>query len=53
MNIIKYLNKAGYDTVESGFYTRINTWKSWYIGNVNKVHRYRMYNEKSMCLVED
>lgn len=46
MNIIKYLNKAGYDTVESGFYTRINTWKSWYIGNVNKVHRYRMYNGK-------
>ena len=46
MNIIKYLNNAGYDTVDTGFYTLINTWKSWYIGDVRKFHRYKMYNGK-------
>lgn len=46
MNIIKYLNNAGYDTVDTGFYTLINTWKSWYMGDVRKFHRYKMYNGK-------
>lgn len=46
MNIIKYLNKAGYDTLNSGFYTLIDTWKSWYIGSVRKFHRYKMWNGK-------
>lgn len=46
MNIIKYLNKAGYDTLDSGFYTLINIWKSWYIGSVRKFHRYKMWNGK-------
>lgn len=46
MNIIKYLNKAGYDTVNSGFYTLISTWESWYRANVRKFHRYRVYNGK-------
>lgn len=44
MNIIKYLNKVGYDTVDSSFYTLINVWKSWYVGKVNKFHSYKMYN---------
>lgn len=46
MNIIKYLNKAGYDTLNSGFYTLIDTWKSWYVGSVRKFHRYKMWNGK-------
>lgn len=46
MNIIKYLNKAGYDTLNSGFYTLIDTWQSWYIGSVRKFHRYKMWNGK-------
>lgn len=40
------MNKAGYDTLNSGFYTLIDTWKSWYIGSVRKFHRYKMWNGK-------
>lgn len=46
MDIKKYLNKAGYDTVDSSFYSLIRIWKSWYVGDVNKFHRYKMYNGK-------
>ena len=46
MNIIKYLNKAGYDTVNSGFYTLISAWESWYRANVKKFHRYKVCNGK-------
>ena len=46
MNIIKYLNKAGYDTLNSGFYTLIDKWQSWYTGSVRKFHRYKMWNGK-------
>lgn len=46
MDIKKYLNKAGYDTVDASFYSLIRTWKSWYVGDVNKFHRYKMYNGK-------
>lgn len=47
MNIMKYLNKAGHDTVSSDFYTLIELWQSWHEGNVKKFHRYRMYNGKN------
>lgn len=40
------MNKAGYDTLNSGFYTLIDTWQSWYIGSVRKFHRYKMWNGK-------
>ena len=46
MDIRKYLNKAGYDTVDASFYSLIRVWKSWYVGDVNKFHRYKMYNGK-------
>lgn len=46
MDIKKYLNNAGYDTVEASFYSLIRVWKSWYEGNVNKFHRYKVYNGK-------
>ena len=44
MNIVKYLQKAGYDTLDNGFYTLIDIWESWYQANVKKFHRYRVYN---------
>lgn len=47
MNVIKYLNKAGYDTIDSGFYTLISLWRNWYMGNVRKFHNYKVYNGKS------
>lgn len=46
MDVRKYLNKAGYDTVDASFYSLICVWKSWYTGDVNKFHRYKMYNGK-------
>lgn len=44
MNIFKYLNDKGIDTVDSGFYTLIKTWESWYDSNVKKFHWYHVYN---------
>lgn len=46
MDVKKYLNNAGYDTVDVSFYSLIRVWKSWYMGDVNKFHRYKMYNGK-------
>ena len=46
MDVIKYLQKAGYDTVQKSFYSEIEKWKSWYIGNVRSFHRYRVYTGK-------
>ena len=50
MNIIKYLSNAGYDTVDSAFYTLIGIWNSWYRGDVRRFHRYKMYNGKERVL---
>lgn len=46
MNIIKYLNKQGYDTVDASFYNLIDIWKSWYQADVRAFHRYSIYNGK-------
>lgn len=46
MDVKKYLKNAGYDTVDASFYSLIRVWKSWYMGDVNKFHRYKMYNGK-------
>ena len=46
MDVIKYLQKAGYDTVERNFYSEIEKWKSWYVANVRRFHRYRVYTGK-------
>ena len=43
MNIIKYLQEAGFDTVDASFYSKIEEWTSWYNANVKKFHRYRVY----------
>jgi A118 family predicted phage portal protein len=34
----------GYSTVPASFYGEIDTWKSWYDGNVRSFHRYQVYN---------
>lgn len=47
MDVIKYLQKAGYDTIQRDFYSKINEWKSWYAANVRNFHRYKIYNGKS------
>lgn len=46
MNVIKYLQKAGFSTVDRSFYSEIVKWKSWYIGNVRNFHKYRVYTGK-------
>lgn len=47
MDIIKYLQKAGYDTIDRTFYSEIKKWKSWYCSNARNFHRYRIYNGKT------
>lgn len=47
MDVIKYLQKAGYDTIERGFYSKIAEWESWYIANVRRFHKYRVFNGKN------
>lgn len=44
MNIYEVLKQKGYDTVPSEFYSMINTWKSWYDGNVKNFHDYQVFN---------
>lgn len=47
MDIAKYLQNAGYTTVKRSFYSKIAEWESWYVGNVRRFHRYRIYNGKN------
>lgn len=42
--VIKKLKELGYTTIPESFYTQVETWKSWYVGNVKGFHRYRSYN---------
>ena len=39
MDVIKYLQKAGYDTIQSSFYGKIREWESWYVADVKMFHR--------------
>ena len=43
MNILKYLRKNGFDTLDTSFYSKIEEWESWYQADVPKFHRYRVY----------
>lgn len=47
LNIYEVLKQKGYDTVPSEFYSMIDTWKSWYDGNVKKFHDYQVFNGQS------
>ncbi len=42
--VINILNSLGFDTVEEEFYNNIDEWKSWYKGDVEKFHRYKVRN---------
>nr|WP_301907245.1 phage portal protein [uncultured Anaerostipes sp.] len=47
MNVLQYLNKKGYDSVDGSFYGHIHQWKSWYEGEVKSFHNYKVYNGKT------
>lgn len=44
MDFITVLHKKGIETIPAAFYTYIDTWESWYRGNVKNFHRYRIFN---------
>lgn len=44
LNIHEILKQMGYDTVPSEFYSKVETWKSWYDGDVKNFHNYRVFN---------
>lgn len=48
MNIIEKLKQLGYSTVPEEFYTKVQEWKSWYVGDVNGFHRYKVRNGTSV-----
>lgn len=48
MNVVEKLRELGYSTISEDFYRKINEWKSWYIGDVNGFHRYKVRNGTSM-----
>lgn len=43
MNIIEWLTKQGYN-VDNSMESHIDTWRSWYEGDVKDFHYYRVYN---------
>lgn len=44
MNIFTYLKNKKIDTIDTSFYSTIRLWESWYEGNVQKFHYYKVYN---------
>lgn len=48
MNVIDKLKQLGYATVPEEFYTKVQEWKSWYVGDVKGFHRYKVRNGTSM-----
>ena len=52
MNIYTFLSKKlGIDTIDSSFYSLIDSWDSWYRSNVSHFHRYNIYKgqNKIVC----
>ncbi len=47
INIFTYFKNHGIDTIDASFYSQIRLWESWYRGNVQSFHHYRVYNGKS------
>ena len=53
MNIYEKLKRLGFDTVPKEFYEqRVDVWRSWYEGKVNKFHSYRVYNGSKFVRME-
>ena len=48
MNVIDKLKQLGYAAVPEEFYTKVQEWKSWYVGDVKGFHRYKVRNGTSM-----
>lgn len=44
MNVIEKLKELGHSTVKEDFYSKVDEWKSWYVGKAKGVHTYRRYN---------
>lgn len=44
LNIHEILKQMGYDTVPPEFCSMIETWKSWYDGDVRNFHNYLVFN---------
>lgn len=47
MNIFDELKAMGFETVAQDFYNRIDTWRSWYNGEVKKFHDYSVFTGRS------
>lgn len=43
-NIIQKLNDLGYQTIDGAWYDRVADWDSWYKGDVEKFHNFKVYN---------
>lgn len=42
--IIQKLSDLGYTTINSGWYDRVANWDSWYKGDVDDFHNYKVWN---------
>ena len=42
MTITEKLKELGYSTVPCGFYSKVEEWKSWYVGSVSKFTWYKV-----------
>ena len=49
--IITFLQKKGYQTVETDFYSKIDDWKDWYECKIDEFHKSSFYN--GVCEVEN
>lgn len=43
-NLLGKLRELGFKTCPEDFYSNVDVWKSWYDGDVEKFHHYRVYN---------
>lgn len=43
MNLFRFFQSKGIDTVDASFYRQIDVWKSWYKSNVKNFTTYRVY----------
>lgn len=46
MNVFTYFKNKGIDTLDASFYRMIEVWRSWYVSNVRKFHKYRVMRGK-------
>lgn len=51
-NIFAKLREMGFKTCPEDFYGNIDVWKSWYDGDVEKFHHYRVYNGQKIIACE-